>query len=207
VLERMQVRELEEKNRVDLIRHVQFEGASLKLIPETDDDQKMAKQASLMQWQSALDKLQNTPPSGRLVIHIAQDKPWVNTAADLELRKGDVLTIPKASNFVMVDGSVYNPTAVTFKPGKTAAWYLRQAGGPNNIAEKKAIFLIRADGSVIGGTGGVWGGGALAAELRPGDMLVVPEKAYSGTTRWKSTLQTAQVVSAVGIAVQVARGF
>jgi hypothetical protein len=38
-------------------------------------------------------------------------------------------------------------------------------------------------------------------------MLVVPEKAYSGTTRWKSTLQTAQVVSAVGIAVQVARGF
>jgi protein involved in polysaccharide export with SLBB domain len=207
VLERMQVRQLEEKNRVDLIRHVQFEGASLKLIPETDDDQKMAKQASLMQWQSALDKLQNTPPSGRLVIHIAQDKRWVKTAADLELRKGDVLTIPKASNFVMVDGSVYNPTAVTFKPGKTAAWYLRQAGGPNNVAEKKAIFLIRADGSVIGGTGGLWGGGALAAELRPGDMLVVPEKAYSGTTRWKSTLQMAQMVSAAGIAIQVAKSF
>jgi protein involved in polysaccharide export with SLBB domain len=207
VLERMQVRELEEKNRVDLIRHVQYEGASLKLIPETDDDQKMAKQASLMQWQTTLDKLQNTPPSGRLVIHITKDPRWINTAADLELRKGDVLTIPKTSNFVMVDGSVYNPTAVTFRPGKTAAWYLRQAGGPNNIAEKKSIFLIRADGSVAGGTGGLWGGGTLAAELRPGDMLVVPEKAFSGSTRWKNTLQMAQLVSAAGIAIQVAKGF
>jgi protein involved in polysaccharide export with SLBB domain len=207
VLERVQVRQLEEKNRVDLIRHVQYEGASLKLIPETDDDQKMAKQASLMQWQTTLDKLQNTPPSGRLVIHITKEPRWANTPADLELRKGDILTIPKTSNFVMVDGSVYNPTAVTFRPGKTAAWYLRQAGGPNNIAEKKAIFLIRADGSVAGGTGGAWDGGALSAEVRPGDMLVVPEKAFSGTTRWKSTLQMAQLVSAAGIAIQVARGF
>jgi protein involved in polysaccharide export with SLBB domain len=208
ILERVQVREVEEKNRVDLIRHVQAEGASLKLIPETDDDQKMAKQASLLQWQSALDKLQNTPPAGRLVIHISQDiKHWENTAADVEIRKGDVLIIPKTSNFVMVDGSVYNPTAVSFKPGKSAAWYLRQAGGPNNVAEKKSIFLIRADGSVVGGNGGLWSGGPLTAELRPGDMLVVPEKAYSGTTRWKSTLQSAQLVSAVGIAVQVARAF
>jgi protein involved in polysaccharide export with SLBB domain len=208
ILERVQVREVEEKNRVDLIRHVQAEGASLKLIPETDDDQKMAKQASLLQWQSALDKLQNTPPAGRLVIHISQDiKHWENTAADVEIRKGDVLIVPKTSNFVMVDGSVYNPTAVSFKPGKSAAWYLRQAGGPNNVAEKKSIFLIRADGSVVGGNGGLWSGGPLTAELRPGDMLVVPEKAYSGTTRWKSTLQSAQLVSAVGIAVQVARAF
>jgi protein involved in polysaccharide export with SLBB domain len=207
VLERVQVRELEEKNRVDLIRHVQYEGASLKLIPETDDDQKMAKQASLMQWQTTLDKLQNTPPSGRLVIHITKDQRWVNSPADLELRKGDILTIPKTANFVMVDGSVYNPTAVTFRPGKTAAWYLRQAGGPNNIAEKKSIFLIRADGSVAGAAGGAWDGGVLSAEVRPGDMLVVPEKAFSGTTRWKSTLQMAQLVSAAGIAIQVARGF
>jgi len=208
ILERVQVREVEEKNRVDLIRHVQAEGASLKLIPETDDDQKMAKQASLLQWQSALDKLQNTPPAGRLVIHISADiRHWENTAADVEIRKGDVLIVPKTSNFVMVDGSVYNPTAVSFKPGKTAAWYLRQAGGPNNAADKKSIFLIRADGSVVGGGGGLWSGGALTAELRPGDMLVVPEKAYSGTTRWKNTLQSAQLVSAVGIAIQVARTF
>lgn len=208
LLERVQIRELEEKNRVDLIRHVAAEGPGLQLIPESDEDQKMAKQAALLQWQSALDKLQNTPPSGRLVVHISGDiARWANTAADIPLRNGDLLFVPKTPNFVMVDGAVYNPTAVAFRSGRSAGWYLRQAGGATNVAEKKAIFLVRADGSVVGGRGGLWGGGVLDAELRPGDMLVVPERAYSGTTRWKSTLQSAQLVSAVGIAVQVARGF
>lgn len=208
LLERVQIRQLEEQSRVDLIRHVAAEGPGLKLIPEGDEDQKMAKQAALLQWQSALDKLQNTPPSGRLVVHISGDiARWANTAVDIAVRNGDVLIVPKTPNFVMVDGSVYNPTAVSFRSGKSAGWYLRQAGGPTNVAEKKATFLIRADGSVVGGGSGLWSGGVLAAEMRPGDMLVVPERAYSGTTRWKSTLQSAQLVSAVGIAVQVARGF
>jgi hypothetical protein len=207
VLERPQLRKLEAANRAELIRHVQAEGVSLKLVPETDEDQKMAKQAALMQWQSALDKLQGTPPSGRLVIHISSDlKRWANTSADMEVRAGDMLVVPKTPNFVLVNGAVYNPTALAFRPGKSAGWYLSQAGGATNAANKKAIFLIRADGSVVGGSGGVWSGGVLSAGVRPGDMLVVPERAYSGTTRWKSTLQVAQLVSAAGIAIQVAKG-
>ncbi len=207
VLERPQLRELEAANRVELIRHVQAEGVSLKLVPETDEDQKMAKQAALMQWHSALDKLQATPPSGRLVIRISSDlKRWANTSVDIEVRAGDVLVVPKTPNFVVVNGAVYNPTALAFRPGKSAGWYLSQAGGATNIANKKAIFLIRADGSVVAGSGGVWSGGVLGAGVRPGDMLVVPERAYSGTTRWKSTLQAAQLVTAAGIAIQVAKG-
>jgi protein involved in polysaccharide export with SLBB domain len=108
---------------------------------------------------------------------------------------------------VMVDGSVYNPTAVSFKPGRDADWYLKQAGGPTNIANKKAVFVIRADGSVVGGSGGVFSGGVEKAALQPGDMVMVPEKAFSGTTRWKSTLEAAQLAYAVGIAIQVARSF
>ena len=107
----------------------------------------------------------------------------------------------------MVDGAVYHPTAITFRPGKDAEWYLRQGGGATNMANQKAIFLIRANGSVVGGSGGLFTGGVLDAEVRPGDVIVVPEKAYSGTTKWKNTLQVAQLVSAIGIGVQVARGF
>ena len=208
VLEREQIRNLEERSRTELIHRVEAEGAQLKLIPETDADQKAAKDASLMQWQSALEKLKSVPPSGRMVIQISQNiKQWANTPADIELRAGDILTIPKAPNFVMVDGAVYNPTAVTFRPGKNAEWYLRQGGGASNTANKKAIFLIRANGGVVGGPGGLFNAGVLGAEVRPGDMIVVPERAYSGTTKWKNTLQVSQLVSAVGIAVQVARSF
>jgi len=208
ILERPQVREIEAQNRAELIRQVKDEGVPLKLINSTDADEKAAKEAALMQWETTLERLQDTPPTGRLVIHISADtNRWANTAADIQVRKGDILYIPKKPNFVMVDGSVYNPTAVSYKPGKSAGWYLKQAGGPTNMANKKAMFVIRADGSVVGNSGGVFSGGVSEAELRPGDMLVVPQKAYSGTTRWKNTLQVAQLATAVGIAVQVARGF
>lgn len=208
ILERNQVRELQEKNHAELIRRVSAEGVALKLIPETDTDQKIAKEAALMQWQSTLQKLQNTPPSGRMVVHVSSDiSKWENTTADLQLRAGDVLTIPKRPNFVMVDGAVYNPTAVTFKPGKNAEWYLRQAGGPTHMSDKKAVFVLRADGSVVGGRSGLFTGGALDVEVRPGDMVIVPEKALSGTDKWKTILQASQLTYAIGVGIQVAKSF
>ena len=208
IFERKQVRQLEEENREQLIKQVRVDGANLTLIPEGDTDQKMAKQAAVNQWQTALQKLQDTPPTGRLVIHISKDiKRWANTPADIQVRAGDLIYVPKKANFVMVDGSVYNPTAVTFKPGRDAGWYLRQAGGPTNAANKRGIFVIRADGSVAGGSGGLFSGGVDRAALHPGDLVMVPEKAFSGTTKWKTTLESAQLAYAVGIAIQVARSF
>jgi protein involved in polysaccharide export with SLBB domain len=208
VFERKQVRQLEEDNREQLIRQVRIDGANLTLIPDQDTDQKMAKEAAVNQWQSALQKLQNSPPSGRLVIHITPNtKHWENTSADIQVRAGDVIFIPKKPNFVMVEGSVYNPTAVSYKPGKDAGWYLRQAGGPTNSANKKAVFVIRADGSVAGGASGLFSGGVDRAALHPGDLVMVPEKAFSGTTKWKQTLESAQLAYAIGVAIQVGRSF
>ncbi len=208
VFERVQVRELEEKNRGQLIRELQDQGAVLRQAPDTDPDQKKAKEAALQQWQSALDRLQNTPPAGRLVIHISSNpKRWVNTAADIQVRAGDSIYVPKRPNTVIVDGSVYNPTGITYKPGRSAGWYLQQAGGPTNMANKKAIFVIRADGSVAAGSGGLFSGGVDKSALRPGDMVVVPEKAFSANSRFKSILEGSQIAYAVGIAIQVARTF
>jgi protein involved in polysaccharide export with SLBB domain len=208
IFERTQVRDLEEKNRSELVRQVQSDGATLALIPDNDVNQKMAKDAALSQWQSTIRKLQDTPPVGRLVIHISKDtKRWENTSSDLEVRAGDSIYIPKRPNMVMVDGSVYNPTAVSFKPGKSGEWYLKQAGGPTNMANRKAIFVIRADGSVVGNSGGLFSGGIEKTALQPGDMVMVPEKAFSGSQKWKTTLDAAQLVYAVGIAIQLGRSF
>ncbi len=75
------------------------------------------------------------------------------------------------------------------------------------MANKKAIFVIRADGTVVGGKGGMFSGGAVDVALQPGDMVIAPDKAFGGGISWRNTLQVAQLVSAVGIAVQVAKGF
>src|SRR3984957_3252330 len=208
IFERVQVRELAERNRAQLVRTIQNEGPILQATPDVDPDQKAAKDAAMMQWQATMERLQNAPPPGRLVVHISKDlKRWENTSADIQVRAGDTIFIPKVPTSIMVDGAVYNPTAVSYHPGKSEGWYLGQAGGPSNTAYKKGMFVIRADGSVIGKSSGMFSGSVEDAELRPGDMVVVPEKAFSANTRWKDALQTAQIATAVGIAVQVARSF
>ncbi len=208
VFEREKVKELQEKNRADLIQTVQTQAADVKNIPEQTQDDILAKQAVLQQYQTTLESLQNMPPQGRLVIHISSNmQRWANTSADIQVRAGDTLYVPKKPNVVLVDGSVYNPTAITYKPGKSAGWFLKQAGGPTNVAEKKATFVIRADGSVVGGSGGLFSGGVESAAMQPGDMVIVPQKIYAVSRKWQNTVQVAQVLSAVAIAVGAAHSF
>jgi protein involved in polysaccharide export with SLBB domain len=208
VFEREQIRGLEEKNRADLIDRVQGEAANIKTIPEQNQQDILAKAAAIQQFQVTLQRLQNAPPQGRLVLHISTNiQHWTNTSADIQVRAGDTLYVPKRPGMVLVDGSVYNPTGVTYKPGKNAGWYLRQAGGPTETANKKGVFVIRADGSVVGGSGGLFNGGVEGAEMRPGDMVVVPEKVITISRSWQNTVQTAQILSAVAIAVSAARNF
>ena len=108
------IRELQEKNRADLIDRVQSEAANMKNIPEQNQQDMLAKQAAVQQFQTTLQKLQNAPPQGRLVIHISSNmQHWANTSADIQVRAGDTIYVPKRPNVVLVDGSVYNPTAIT----------------------------------------------------------------------------------------------
>jgi len=201
VFVRVELRDLEEKNRSDLIQMVRAEQAQLKIIPGMETDDQVKLKATLLIYQKAIDNLENTPPVGRLVIHISSDlKKWANTSNDIQVRAGDKIYIPKKAGMVLVDGSVYNPTGITYKPGKNAGWYLMQAGGPTTSADKRSTFVIRADGSVVGGSAGAFSGGVESAELRAGDMVMVPEKDFYWGTKFKSTLQVAQLATSVGIA-------
>ena len=204
VFERVELRQMEEKNRADLIERIKEEAKNVKLDPEMDLDDRAEAKASVLQYKKTIDELENTPPAGRLVIHISSDvKHWANTSADVQLRAGDTIYIPKRPGMVFVDGSVYNPTGITYKPGKDAGWYLKQAGGPTAMANRKGTFVIRADGSVVGGAGSLLGGGVESAELRAGDMVVVPEHVYT-FGKLKSNLNIAQVAASIGSAIAIA---
>jgi protein involved in polysaccharide export with SLBB domain len=134
-------------------------------------------------------------------------KHWMNTSSDVQVRAGDTIYIPKRPSVVLVDGSVYNPTGITFKPGKSAGWYLNQAGGPTGTANKRGTFVIRADGSVAGGPGGLFGGGVESAAMQPGDMVVVPEKIFTVSRAWENTAIAAQIVTAIAISASYAKNF
>jgi len=208
VFERPQIRELEEKNRLSLLDRVQGEAADIKVLPESNPQDALAKDAAIQQFQVTLQKLQNAPPQGRMVIHISTKLAnWANTSADVQVRNGDTIYVPKRPSVVLVDGAVYNATGITFKPGRDAGWYLQRAGGPTEMANKKGLFVIRADGSVVGGSGGLFSGGAKSAAMQPGDMVVIPEKVITVSRAWTNTIQTAQILSAVALAVGAARTF
>jgi protein involved in polysaccharide export with SLBB domain len=174
-------------------------------LPENTPEQKQAKEAALQQYQSTLSQLSSNQPLGRVTIHISSDiHHWKGTASDVEVRAGDVLFVPKRPSFVMVSGQVFNPTAVGYRPGKSGNWYLSQSGGPTVLADKKAIFVIRADGSVIGGRESAWSGGSLDEVLQPGDTVVVPEKAVGGSIQWQNVFLAAQVAASVASAALIA---
>jgi protein involved in polysaccharide export with SLBB domain len=206
VLMRHEVRDLELKSHMELMQRVKAAEVSLKALPETDADQKNAKLTAIAQTETALTQLQATAPIGRVVVHIRPDvNVWRNTSADVPVRDGDVLVVPKKADYVLVTGQVFNPTAISHQPGRSAKWYLSQSGGLTQLADKKAVFVIRADGSVIASknnSGGWFSGDPLNAALRPGDSIVIPEKAPKiGGRNWATIMQSAQLASSVALAV------
>ena len=205
ILERVQVRELEAKEQDKLILRVKDAEGSLQNLPDTTPAQKQAKEMALGQYQTTLTELTTNEPVGRVAIRISSrvDR-WKNSTADIDVRAGDVLFVPKRPDYVMVTGQVFNPTAVSYRPGKSAKWYLEQAGGPTTTANRKAIFVIRADGSVIGRRESLWTGSALGATLEPGDTVVVPEKTIGGGVQWANLFTAASVASSVVSTVFIA---
>ncbi|HKE22006.1 MAG TPA: SLBB domain-containing protein, partial [Bryobacteraceae bacterium] len=199
VLERAQVREFEAKSRDEMVARIQEQGVNATRMEST---------ATSRQRQQLVDRLKAIPPSGRLLIHIGEpiDK-WENSAVDVEVRAGDSLIIPKRPTFVMVAGQVYNPAAVTYSKGKSAAWYLKQAGGPTSAANKKDIFVVRANGTVVGRSSQAWWTGSVSSSvLQPGDTIFVPDK-VAGTGVFKNMGLSVQMLSGVAVAASIIKNF
>ena len=150
LLVRREVREVEMKAQTDLILRIKTQKTMLTSLPENDQDQRNAGQTAISQADATLTELGSRTPAGRVVVHIQQNiAEWKNTSADITLRDGDALFIPKNPNTILITGQVFNPTAVSTQGSRSARWYLSQAGGLTPMADKKAVFVIRADGSVI----------------------------------------------------------
>ena len=90
-------------------------------------------------------------------------------------------------------------------PGKSADWYLQRAGGATQIANRKEIFIIRANGSVVGRRSGDWyRHEVLSTRLEPGDVIVVPQKIIGASQVWRNLLSTAQIAASIAITAAVA---
>jgi protein involved in polysaccharide export with SLBB domain len=207
VLTRPDVATLEDKSRQELIRQIEASSAAARLSPSAGGGEQAAALQMVQQQQNQiLERLRRQPANGRLVIHVdASIDSWAGTEADVEVRRGDVLRVPKRPGFVLVSGQAYSPSAITFIQGKSADWYLQHAGGSTAIANRKEIFVIRANGEVIGRRSGNWfEGDVLSTKMNPGDTIVVPQKISGPSMVWRNLLITAQIATSLAITASVA---
>jgi protein involved in polysaccharide export with SLBB domain len=94
--------------------------------------------------------------------------------ADIVLREGDVLMIPKQKQEVTVIGEVQNNTSHFFVERLTRDDYIGLSGGTTRKADDNRIYIVRADGSVVSSENAGWFRRSGQVAMRPGDTIVVP---------------------------------
>jgi protein involved in polysaccharide export with SLBB domain len=130
--------------------------------------------ASLSVGQSLLSELRNTKPVGRLAINLPQVlQAQPGSPADILLKNGDRLVVPRRSQEVTVLGEVQTVTSLLYQPGLTRSDYLGLSGGLTQKADKGRIYVVRANGEVVASSG-KWWSRSDANQMRPGDTIVVP---------------------------------
>ena len=90
----------------------------------------------------------------------------------ITLRAGDRLIVPRMTQEVSVLGEVQNPTSHVYRARLTRDDVIALSGGFTSRADKKRAYVVRADGSVIGGKG--WWFRSNNVPVGPGDSVIVP---------------------------------
>ena len=177
-----------------------------------------ASQALLETRKQMLQKLRQLPVTGRMVIHLVSLHKFTGSPSDIQLVGGDTLTVPDNPRSVNVLGQVYNPTALTFRPGFSVAQYLDEVGGPTRDADTSEMFIVRADGTVYSrnqaGMGMKWDGqnhrwiigGFNTAVLYPGDSILVPEKVETSAVL-KNTKDISQIIYQMALGAAAVASF
>jgi protein involved in polysaccharide export with SLBB domain len=125
--------------------------------------------------QQLLTQLRNAKPVGRLVINV-QGVLAASAGGpdDVLVKDGDKLLIPKKTQEITILGEVQSPTSHVYVPGLTREDYIAKSGGTTQNADRKRIYVVRANGDVVAGNRSGWFRRTQNTEIHPGDTIVVP---------------------------------
>jgi protein involved in polysaccharide export with SLBB domain len=151
--------------------------------------------ASVASQRELVNRLREVRATGRIVLHIEPSGSSIASLPDLPLEDGDRFIVPPVPSTVGIVGAVYDPNSFVYQSHGHAGDYLRTAGGPNRTADRKQIFIIRADGSVVSRqylSHTLWTDDKFDHQvIYPGDTIVVPEQLNKttllrGLTDWSA---------------------
>ena len=129
--------------------------------------------------------------AGRLVLDVG--KIMQGNDEDLILENMDRIVIPKRPQSVSVIGEVYVPSSHIFENSNNIDDYIKLSGGAKPSAEESAIYVIKADGSIVTNSAqSSFFRASASSDIQPGDTIVIPF-----TTSTFSGLRAAQDVTQV----------
>ena len=133
---------------------------------------------ALLEQRDIVNQLRRLRATGRVVLEFRPESTGMASIPHIPLEDGDTFRIPSKPLTVSVIGAVYGQNVFLYDPKRRVEDYLTLAGKPNSIADSKHAFIIRADGSVFSRerAQGPWKNSFVAAQINPGDAIVVPEK-------------------------------
>jgi polysaccharide export outer membrane protein len=137
-----------------------------------------ADQVAVMNHQM-IARIRMSRPSGRVVLKVSPESAGLDALPAMHLEDGDRFVVPFTPETIQVVGAVFNQQAFLFHDEAGVGQYLHMAGGPSRDADRRRMFVMRADGSVIGRSMGasIFNGSDFEKlRLYPGDAIIVPEK-------------------------------
>ena len=90
------------------------------------------------------------------------------------MRDGDKLLIPIKPQVVSILGETQQNTSHLFREHLTRDDYIDLSGGLTRRADRKLIYVVRANGAVVAANRSKWFGRRGGVKIRPGDTIVVP---------------------------------
>jgi protein involved in polysaccharide export with SLBB domain len=127
--------------------------------------------AAVAEGKVLLRQLRSTKAAGRMVIKVDALLDG-SERYDVIVQTGDKLYIPQRPQEVTVLGEVHYPTSHLFDKRASTSDYVDLSGGVTEKGNKRAIYVVHADGSVS--VAGRWF--RADPEPAPGDTVIVPLK-------------------------------
>ncbi len=126
-------------------------------------------------------KTQAEKADGRMIIDN------LNEFKNIIIQDGDRLIVPQKINEITVIGGVLTPRGIFFSQGKPRNYYINKSGGLTDFADKKRIFIFKANGTIKKGK----------TKIDPGDTIYVAEKTKPQKSNFEIANETLRFITNV----------